>query len=591
MATKDHSNGLLSKMAKFVRNPTTNWSDLDKAETEQDSGYSKLALKEIIERKRQNDFVRRREFDYLRKLRRNGSTSNPGIPSRPSFFQSSIASSQDERAITLRKIDEIEAQMSKQWWKGRQEPVAARPAPAPSAALPPAGAKSASHDAKSTFLSTLASDMISDSQALHPFDYASTQMGQQDPSEAVPPANASPLIAFNRPANPPVDAALTDFSTSNLFSVYLADTQSDPELEEAAIRFANGDDAGAEAGLLSALQASDVAPESADSWAGALFDLYRATGQQSSFDSVAIDYAMRFGRSAPAWFSLPDLLGRVLPLPMLQEVALSPADRAVVWECPVALDVVGMQGLLESGASASMPLHLHWSQLQSITPDAARLLADLFTRWCSEPMRLHVVGFDALDRTLRSHTPSGDKSVESFWWRLRLDALRILRLQDEFELAALDYCVTFEVSPPPWQDARCELVQRGPVSAPLSDFSSINTVADRALATDFSRAITVHSGLSSLSASRLELNGEILGDASQALDELQAGLKGADRLVISCSRLIRVDFSAAGSILNWVAVRESEGCHVQFHDVPRLVATFFNVIGINEHARVAVRNT
>ena len=127
MATKDNSNGLLSKMAKFVRNPTTNWSDLDKVEAEQDSGYSKVALKEIIERKRQNDFVRRREFDYLRKLRRNGPSPNVGVISRPSFFQTSIASNQDERAMTLRKIDEIEAQMSKQWWKGRQDPGASRP--------------------------------------------------------------------------------------------------------------------------------------------------------------------------------------------------------------------------------------------------------------------------------------------------------------------------------------------------------------------------------------------------------------------------------------------------------------------------------
>ena len=38
-------------------------------------------------------------------------------------------------------------------------------------------------------------------------------------------------------------------------------------------------------------------------------------------------------------------------------------------------------------------------------------------------------------------------------------------------------------------------------------------------------------------------------------------------------------------------MRETEGCHVQFRDVPRLVAAFFNVIGINEHARVVVRNT
>jgi hypothetical protein len=36
-------------------------------------------------------------------------------------------------------------------------------------------------------------------------------------------------------------------------------------------------------------------------------------------------------------------------------------------------------------------------------------------------------------------------------------------------------------------------------------------------------------------------------------------------------------------------MREAEGCHVQFRDVHRLVAAFFNVIGITEHARVVPR--
>ena len=120
MATKENPAGLLSKVAKFVRNPTTNWADLDNPpSTDAESGYSRQALKEMIERKRQNDFVRKREFDQLRKLRNR----DPGVPvdaaGRPSFYQSSIPSNLDERAHTLKKIDEIEAQMSKQWWKGK----------------------------------------------------------------------------------------------------------------------------------------------------------------------------------------------------------------------------------------------------------------------------------------------------------------------------------------------------------------------------------------------------------------------------------------------------------------------------------------
>ena len=105
MATKDNSSGLLSKVARFVRNPTKYWSDLTNQEPEADRGYSKQALKEMIERKRQNDFVRRREFDQLRKLRRNEPTVSADQGGRPSFFQSSLASNPDDRAMTLKKID------------------------------------------------------------------------------------------------------------------------------------------------------------------------------------------------------------------------------------------------------------------------------------------------------------------------------------------------------------------------------------------------------------------------------------------------------------------------------------------------------
>ena len=63
-----------------------------------------------------------------------------------------------------------------------------------------------------------------------------------------------------------------------------------------------------------------------------------------------------------------------------------------------------------------------------------------------------------------------------------------------------------------------------------------------------------------------------------------------DVMVISCARLIRIDFSAAGTLLNWATARQAEGRQVQFVEVHRLVAAFFNVIGIAEHARVIARS-
>lgn len=137
---KSDSPGLLSKVARFVRNPMKDWSEFDRKEPAPESGYSKEALKEMIERKRQNDFVRKREFDQLRKMRRREPLVNSDQAGRPSFFQSSLPSNPDERAMTLRKIDEIEAQMSRQWWKGRQDEASARASNLPVPARTPTNA-------------------------------------------------------------------------------------------------------------------------------------------------------------------------------------------------------------------------------------------------------------------------------------------------------------------------------------------------------------------------------------------------------------------------------------------------------------------
>jgi ABC-type transporter Mla MlaB component len=603
VATKGNSGSLLSKMAKFVRHPTTDWNELDKLESEPappepDNGYSKQALKEMIERKRQNDFVRRLEFDHLRKLRRNVPTINPDVAGRPSFFQSSMASNLDERATTLKKIDEIEAQMSKQWWKGKQDEAMVPGDGPPESGRPPlagdeqAPMNVASRAGQDEFKPTQPPGALSAGEPGHDADDVPTQMGMIAADDHESAAVSQHLMLPSGFGSLNFEGGSSGFSTSKLFSLDLGDSLADPDLEEAAIRFANGDDAGAEAGLLAALGADKVAPESAVAWATALFDLYRATGQKTSFDSFAIDYAVRFGRSAPGWFSIPELLGQDTLAPSSESVGLAVQLSQTEWECPSELDLPAVHALTASLAFATVPWHLNWSGLTSITPDAAKALARLFADWCSQPVSLQFDSADVLEKTLRSYTPSGDRQVDYCWWALRLDALRILRLQDEFELAALDFCVTYEVSPPPWEDALCECLND------LWDFSTsgLGALGSRFGAPSGHQADShhdagAHHGADASPVAVVALSGEVQGDAAEALNKFQDGLKGADRLVISCANLIRVDFSAAGSILNWVALREAEGCQVQFHNVPHLVAAFFSVIGINEHAKVILRTT
>ncbi len=585
MATKDDRPGLLSKVAMFVRNPTKDWSELDRTQPEQDSNYDKQALKAMIERKRQNDFVRKREFDQLRKLRNRDPAATAAL-ARPSFFQTSMSTDPDGRAVTLKKIDEIEAQMSKQWWKGKQDAAGGQGgfpvASSPEVVSPNAATLTVPVTLSSRFEPTESSGLHSSVSGATTSEYAATQMGRGMPpmSSQVPLATRGSQTILPPGGDSGSDLA---FSTSKLFAIEAEDMTTDPELEEAAIRFANGDDAGAEAGLLHALKGVAASPEAVASWAAALMDLYRATNNRARFDWAMLELVHVWGGAVPVWFALADAaqgLGASAASPIVTAARARDAAGAsnAVWCCPTRLTELGMEDLREAMSTQPMPWVIDWSMVVSIDAKAMPLLGGLFSSLCDEPVALQFGGVDSLVRALRTSTPSGDRSVDPAWWTVRLNALRTMQMLDEFELAALDYCVTYEVSPPAWEPARCHFEI---AEAPKPDHAG----AQPAVASP----VTVPMGLDDVAVAGLELRGDVLGDATQALAGLDTSRDHGGRIVVSCRSLIRVDFSAAGSILNWVAMRESEGNLVQFQDVHRLVAAFFNVIGINEHARVIPR--
>ena len=60
-------------------------------------------------------------------------------------------------------------------------------------------------------------------------------------------------------------------------------------------------------------------------------------------------------------------------------------------------------------------------------------------------------------------------------------------------------------------------------------------------------------------------------------------------LVIDCAELIRVDFAAAGSVLNWAARMQAEGVALRFERLHQLVAVFFAMIGVGDHALLVPR--
>ena len=590
MPKDDTASGLLSKLVKFVRNPATNWTELDSLEGDKDDAVTRQRLNEMIERKRRNDFVRKREFDMLRKLRKLEVMVDAPADSgnRPSFFQSSISSNMDDRVTTLKKIDEIEAQMSMQWGKTKKQTAAGTPTEP--AALPaaqkPLTQQFLQRDEPATFQPTILTGWDSARHADEPAPgFLMDDLLADFPENLAPPARHAGTFKPDDGRSPgPLPSA---------GSALVPDLMPDPivhdaELEEAAILFANGDDAGAESGLLEILRPGASHADHVHTWL-TLFDLYRATGAQGKFEAAAIEFAQHFNRSAPQWFSLPDLV-RALAQP-----AEKPNHESATadWICPAVLGVQSLGVLNTAIARAPMPWRLDWRYLKTIESAAFEPLSKLFNNWTAQSVQLRFLGEVQLQKVLLDATPSGEPAVDPKWWQLRMAMLRVIHRPDDFELTALDFCVTYEVSPPDWQVARCDYKSLDDEGGAMGRATIIGeptteTVYSTLLELDGDSGLDFPASTSVRFLS-VDLSGQIQGDAVGVVDRLEASLAGAGRMQISCAKLIRVDFSAAGMLLNWVSARQAENRFVEFSEVNRLVAAFFNVIGIVEYAKVSIR--
>ncbi len=372
--------------------------------------------------------------------------------------------------MTIKKIDEIEAQMSNQWWQGKSSgaPPPASAGTSPRATTQKASAQDAEADPSyaPTRLSpmrperAMAEAEVSDFPTTQNHSGFGSDAGAEEPPASPAPPEATPIKA-------PSAATGGGFQHSRPAPVEWVEGMSDADLEEAAIRFANGDEGGAEASLQTALSNADAKPDQALRWAMALLDLYRATGRQGHFDVAAVEFAERFGRSAPAWFSIPANLGlnnasamvRTLPSRLM-------ADP--LWRSPSNFTAGSVDDLRLAIANAAAPWFIDWGPLTQVDAGAVDAMAELFAEWCSTSVELHFSGVQALETALRRCAPSGDRTNGHAPWKLRLDALRIMGLRDAFELVALDYCVTFEVSPPTWQNVRSSFADLAPGASDTS---------------------------------------------------------------------------------------------------------------------------
>lgn len=550
------SNGFLSKVMHMVRGAPQ--APAGASASDPESLNNREALQEVVERKRRNDEIRRQEFAQLRQLRQRNVMAGQGAKAaltQDAVFLPSLIG-QDTRSVqTLQKIDEIEAQMSSQWWRHGSE-------------APKAESKALPAQLSEQSLSRL--PVLGEECVVHSL--------QTLDASAVPPlATSGQSVATGANAQKPEVVMSEPVKVAAPMPKVF---QPHPDLEEAAILFAHGDLQGARTRLLEQLvQSLSTAPVDEDKvsvlW-HAVLDLCRATGDEETFEPLAIDYADHFGRSAPLWFSIPARVGIAA---LAGGATKKQEKRQFQWSSPSMLTVGSVTALRAAFEDAPQPWSMSWVRLASIDEAALAPLAKLLDAWASSAVQLVLSDAGKLLNLLEKNTLVGDAKHSEHWWVLRMALLRLIDRMDEYEQVALDYCITYEVSPPSWVDPLCQCVvqEDGEVDATVLQESLLHSRNDAGV------AVSPVDALPSLGKG---LAGVIEGDAQPWLDAVAAKAKPGQTLEVACENLIRLDFVAAGGVLNWAADMQAQGYVLRFTQLHQLVAVFFHVIGINEHASV-----
>lgn len=601
------------KVVRFVANPGTDWTELNSRQPDaRELEMEKSELKAMIERKRRNDFVRKREFDMLRKVRREGLTPEQlaalGSSSKldDSDIRLSEPDSRSSRSQVVRAIDEIEQQMVGDASRlpetqGPPPAVPRRPvlfdlAPVsepPQHAVAPGPASIPAAPPPRAAPAALVPDIeigaeLSDDGSSHEALPALPPLPDFDPelpSHAPPRAAPAPVqMGGGLPPLAPMSmaTALDGVDFNSPLAVEVSEVMHDPDLDEAVIAFANADFGSCEQALRRLTAAGGTRHQHAETWL-VLFDLYRATGQQASFESLALDYAHQFGWSAPQWFSLPKLVSDAIAA---EVPAPTHGPSPIGWTAPAELDVEAVARLRAQTLQMPLPWTFDWGKLRRIDTDAAMQLSTLFRLWAGQALEMRWLSGERLFSVLQEAAPTGVRDADPAFWLTRLDALRLANRPDQFDEAAIDYCVTYEVSPPSWEPTRCNVRVSGATLSTRQPQTSVLTEPH----TGFVESTLLDDAQGGAGqVANVELSGQLAGDISETLLALNDDIGAAATVSVSCARLIRVDFIAAGDLLNWVLIKRSENRAVHFVDAHRLVALFFGAMGINEHARVQVR--
>lgn len=328
--------------------------------------------------------------------------------------------------------------------------------------------------------------------------------------------------------------------------------------EEAAILYASGHAEQAAALLLDFIR-NHPGQKKIYPWM-MLFDIYQIRGESPLFDELALEFVVKFERSAPTWDA-----AKVLDAKARKPQLADPVSEGYV---SLAGVLTGdreslFQSMLQT-AQKGAALRIDFARLEGLDASGSRRLVEIMQGLKKSGKKLIPVSESRLMDLLKGMIGQGGVE-ESAHWQLLLNLYQCRGMEAEFEDLAVEYAVTFEVSPPSW-----EAVPQCGKTLAVAEAPSFSVVAPH---DDYA----------------FYLSGVISAASENQLQELTRFAAGLNKICLDMTHVPRVDFVSVGNFAEMLASLSSSGRKVLIRNANEMIRALFSVMEVDQYSTVLRR--
>ena len=355
-------------------------------------------------------------------------------------------------------------------------------------------------------------------------------------------------------------------------------------LENAALLHASGQSDVARTLLGGAISNDPLTRELPRAW-HSQFDLLQRAGDHAGFEQLALEYVTQFEASPPPWDD--------------RRKAVPKSQRTLAGY--FAISQINVKTALEIPARAGRfaSLKIDVSTVSIFEELGCRRMVDVLRRLRRQCFPVVFQGVENLKKQIAEKAKSGIARNEGVWL-LDLEVLQWSNNARAFDERALEYAVTFEMSPPSWEPLADELLQKAAATgavapAALAAVSSTVPVA-ASLVTGTSngartakdangtKGVTSGNGANGSTDAITEavaMKGALAGPTDPQMMAISTFAADRTWIPIDFTQVDRIDFVCAGSMQNMLSGLIASGKEVQVMGASPIVEALLLLIGLD----------